>query len=70
MGQSIIPTENCDTRRSSNPPKEGAFSDVVEVIELSPEDSLTFAKAMLRPPKPSAALTRAFALHRKMVIGE
>lgn len=70
MGQSIIPVEDSGKRRRSNPPKEGTLGDVVEVIELSPEDSRIFAEAMLRPPKPSAALTRAFELHRKMVISE
>ena len=57
-------------RCHDNPPKEGAKREAAEVIELSPEDSLIFAEALLQPPKPSAALRRAFELHRKMVISE
>jgi len=37
------------------------------MMKLSTEDSLIFAKALLDPPKPNAALTRAFAAHPKMV---
>ena len=69
MGQSIIPNETSDTRRRSNPPKEGAGPEAVEVIDLSPEDSLIFAEAILSP-KLSPIMERAAALHRRLVINE
>jgi len=34
-----------------------------EVLRLTSEDSLTFAKALIHPPKPNAALKRALASH-------
>ena len=70
MGQSIIPTETCETRRRSSPPKEGDQRETVEVIELSPEGSLAFAEAILSPPDPTPALVRAAALHRRLVVNE
>lgn len=38
-----------------------------EVMQLGREDSLRFAKILIDPPKPNAALKRAFALHAKTV---
>jgi uncharacterized protein (DUF1778 family) len=38
-----------------------------EVMKLNAEDSLIFAKALIDPPKPNAALRRAFAAHSKTV---
>jgi len=38
-----------------------------EVIRLSLADQERFAAALLSPPKPAAALKRAFARHRKLV---
>ena len=38
-----------------------------EVMKLNAEDSLIFAKALIDPPKPNAALRRAFAAHSKAV---
>ena len=38
-----------------------------EVMKLSAEDSLLFAKALILPPKPNSALKRAFAAHAKKV---
>lgn len=38
-----------------------------EVMSLNVEDSLNFAKALINPPKPNAALKRAFAMHAKKV---
>ena len=38
-----------------------------EVMKLSAEDSRLFARALIDPPKPKAALRRAFAAHSKMV---
>ena len=70
MGQSITATEDFEKRRRSNPPKKGEERDAVEVIELSPEASRVFAEAILSPPEPTAALVRAAALHRQLVINE
>lgn len=42
----------------------------IEIIELSAEDSLIVAEALLSPPKPSEALRRAFEFYKKMVISE
>jgi hypothetical protein len=41
----------------------------IEVLELSPEDSLIFAEAILNPREPSEVLRRDFELYKKMVIG-
>lgn len=41
-----------------------------EVIRLSLADQECFAQALLSPPKPAPALTRAFARHRKLVSAE
>ena len=38
-----------------------------EMMKLSGEDSLLFAKALINPPKPGASLKRAFAAHAKSV---
>jgi uncharacterized protein (DUF1778 family) len=38
-----------------------------EVMRLNAEDSMIFAKALIEPPKPNAALRRAFAAHSKKV---
>ena len=38
-----------------------------EVMRLNAEDSMIFAKALIEPPKPNAALKRAFAAHSKRV---
>ena len=38
-----------------------------EVLRLSSEDSLTFAKAVIHPPKPNAALRRALRSHATTV---
>ena len=38
-----------------------------ELMKLSAEDSLTFANALINPPKPNAALKRALAAHAKSV---
>jgi uncharacterized protein (DUF1778 family) len=38
-----------------------------EVMKLNAEDSRLFAQALIDPPKPNAALRRAFAAHSKMV---
>ena len=70
MGQSVIPAENCEKPRRSNPPKEAVESEDVKVIKLSREDSLIFAKAIISPPKPSPALIQLFELHRRSVINE
>lgn len=37
------------------------------VIKLSLEDSKIFAKALINPPKPNAALKRAFKRHKALV---
>jgi uncharacterized protein (DUF1778 family) len=37
------------------------------VLRLSLEDQKRFAKALLSPPKPNAALRRAFARHRELI---
>lgn len=42
----------------------------IEIIELSAEDSLIVAEALLSPPKPSEALRRDFELYKKTVISE
>ena len=39
-----------------------------EVMRLNAEDSMIFAKALIDPPKPNAALKRAFAAHSKRVV--
>jgi uncharacterized protein (DUF1778 family) len=41
-----------------------------EVIRLSLVDQTNFANALLAPPKPSAALKRAFARRRKLIQAE
>lgn len=38
-----------------------------EVLKLSVADSLIFAKALIHPPKPNAALRRALESHAKSV---
>jgi hypothetical protein len=42
----------------------------IEVLELSPEDSLIFAEAILNPREPSEVLRRDFELYEKMVISD
>lgn len=37
------------------------------VIALSMADQERFARALISPPKPNAALKRAFARHRKLI---
>lgn len=37
------------------------------VIDLTLADQERFAQALLAPPKPNAALKRAFSRHRKMI---
>jgi uncharacterized protein (DUF1778 family) len=39
-----------------------------EVMRLNAEDSMIFAKALIDPPKPNAALRRAFADHSNRVV--
>ncbi len=67
MRQSAIPAAGREKRSHTALPKE---RETVEMIDLSAEDSLIVAEAMLRPPKPSVSLAHAFDLHRKMVLGE
>ena len=38
-----------------------------EIIHLSAQDQQRFAEALLDPPKPNAALLRAFEHHRRLV---
>ncbi|MDM0116227.1 DUF1778 domain-containing protein [Variovorax sp. J22R133] len=38
-----------------------------DVIRLSPADQERFARALLSPPKPTAALKRSAARHRKLL---
>lgn len=38
-----------------------------EVLRLSSTDQLAFANALITPPKPNAALKRAFARQRKLI---
>jgi uncharacterized protein (DUF1778 family) len=38
-----------------------------ELLRLSSADQMAFAKALLAPPKPNAALKRAFARQRKLI---
>lgn len=38
-----------------------------ELMKLNAEDSRIFAQALIDPPKPNAAMRRAFAAHSKMV---
>lgn len=40
------------------------------VLRVSLEDQKRIAKALLQPPKPNAALRRAFARHRKLIDAE
>jgi hypothetical protein len=37
------------------------------ILKLGPSDNLIFAKAVIHPPKPNAALKRALKLHAKSV---
>jgi len=39
-----------------------------ELMSLNAEDSAIFAKALIDPPKPNAALKRVFASHAKKVV--
>ncbi len=41
-----------------------------DVIRLSLADQEAFANALLKPPKPNAALKRAFARRRKLIHSE
>lgn len=41
--------------------------DQAEVMRLTLADQQRFARALISPPKPNAALKRAFARHRKLV---
>jgi uncharacterized protein (DUF1778 family) len=41
-----------------------------EVLSLSVADQECFAKALLSPPKPNAALKRAFKRHTKLIAAE
>lgn len=41
--------------------------DRAEVIRLTLADQKRFARALISPPKPNAALKRAFARHRKVI---
>lgn len=49
--------------------KEAAARTIqlANVIELSPEDQLAIAEAILNPPEPSPALRRAFQAHRELI---
>lgn len=38
-----------------------------EVLRLCTEDQMAFAAALITPPKPNAALKRAFARQRKLI---
>jgi uncharacterized protein (DUF1778 family) len=38
-----------------------------DVVRLSLEGQRAFAEAILNPPSPTAAMSKAFALHRKLV---
>jgi len=40
------------------------------VLRLSLADQESFAQALLSPPKPNAAMKRAFARHKKLIIAE
>jgi uncharacterized protein (DUF1778 family) len=40
---------------------------LAQVIELSPEDQLAIAEAILNPPEPSPALRRAFQRHCELI---
>lgn len=41
-----------------------------EVIRLTMADQISFANALLAPPKPAPALKRAFARRRKLISSE
>ncbi len=41
-----------------------------EILTLSLADQECFAKALLSPPKPNAALKRAFKRHDKLIVAE
>jgi uncharacterized protein (DUF1778 family) len=41
-----------------------------EIIRLSAEGQRQFAEAILNPPEPTAALKKAFRLHRKLIAPE
>ena len=38
-----------------------------QIIRLSVEDQRAFAEAIINPPKPTPALRRAFARHRRLI---
>jgi uncharacterized protein (DUF1778 family) len=40
------------------------------VVELSREDQMAFAEALIQPPEPNDALRRAATRHRQMVEGD
>jgi hypothetical protein len=50
--------------------KETEENMKIEVLELSPEDSLIFAEAILNPREPSEVLRRDFEFYKKMVISD
>lgn len=39
-----------------------------QVIDLSLADQQAFAKALLNPPKPNAALRKAMAAHKRLIV--
>ena len=41
--------------------------EATAIIRLSAEGQRAFAEAIINPPKPSAALKRAFASHRRLI---
>ncbi len=43
--------------------------DQAEVLRLARADQTKFAEALLAPPKPNAALKRAFAAHKRILRG-
>jgi uncharacterized protein (DUF1778 family) len=50
--------------------KQAAQKTIEEtsIIRLSLEDQRRIAEAILNPPEPNAALRRAFAAHKKLVV--
>ena len=70
MGQSIIPTENCEKRPVDWAEDDGLFMEPKPIV-LTGQEAIDFAEMVLsRPPKMSPALRRAAERHRKMVISE
>ena len=70
MGQSIIPTENCEKRPAEWADDDGLFVEPKPIV-LTGQEAIDFADMVLtRKPRRSEVLAKAFERYRKTVISE